>query len=155
MDDRESSVRAAITVVTAIVIVTVTSVVGFAVHRAARTVAPAALGGQAPEPVGEALAKIYFEIGKAELVPEAGGALHMVLETARTHPGKIVLISGFHDPSGDPVKNTELAKNRAVATRDMLVELGLAAERIRLRKPEAATGGGDAQEERRVEIRVQ
>ena len=71
------------------------------------------------------------------------------------NPKAIVLLSGFHDPSGDPARNAELAKGRAEAVRDALVAGGVAADRVKFRKPESTVGTGSAEEGRRVEIRVQ
>ena len=70
-------------------------------------------------------------------------------------PNAIVLLSGFHDTSGDPARNAELAKQRAVSVRDALVAGGVATERVKFRKPESTVGAGSPEEGRRVEIRVQ
>ena len=66
-----------------------------------------------------------------------------------------MLLSGFHDASGDPARNAELAKQRALSVKDALVAAGVAQERIKLRKPESTLGNGSAEEGRRVEIRIQ
>jgi outer membrane protein OmpA-like peptidoglycan-associated protein len=66
-----------------------------------------------------------------------------------------VLISGFHDASGDPAQNAELAKNRALAVRHALEANGVAPDRLVMSKPAVTTGGGDPKEARRVELRVQ
>lgn len=105
--------------------------------------------------VGEALGKVYFGSGLATL-NEADKAV--VAKTVEALAGKaeaIVLLSGFHDASGDPAMNAELAKQRALAVREALLAGGIAAERVKLRKPESTLGGGTAEEGRRVEIRVQ
>jgi len=106
-------------------------------------------------PVGEALAKVYFAIGKAELDEADKGVVGKTLEALGANPKAIVLLSGFHDPSGDSAKNAELAKQRAKAVRDALVAGGVAADRIKFRKPESTVGTGSPEEGRRVEIRVQ
>ena len=67
--------------------------------------------------------------------------------------GKAV-ISGFHDASGDPAQNAELAKQRAIAVRDALKGAGMPEDRIELKKPEQVNAG-DAAEARRVEVSVQ
>lgn len=105
--------------------------------------------------VGEALAKVYFAVGKAQLDAADQAAVGKTVEALAAKPAGIVLLSGFHDASGDPVKNVELAKQRALAVREALLAGGVAAERIKLRKPESALGSGSAEEGRRVEIRVQ
>jgi outer membrane protein OmpA-like peptidoglycan-associated protein len=107
------------------------------------------------QPRGEPLARIYFESGSAILPDEAGGALQTVKELALAGPAAHILISGFHDPSGDPEQNAQLAKQRAETTRDALIEEGIASERIILRKPQVIPGTQDMQEARRVDIHVQ
>ncbi|MBS1145005.1 MAG: OmpA/MotB [Proteobacteria bacterium] len=106
-------------------------------------------------PVGEALAKVHFAVGAAALDEADKAVVGKTLEALAANPNAIVLLSGFHDPSGDPVKNAELAKLRAMAVRDALVGGGVAIDRIKLRKPESTVGSGSAEEGRRVEIRVQ
>ena len=69
---------------------------------------------------------------------------------------KKLVISGYHDATGDPVQNAELAKQRAFAVRDALTGAGLTAEQIELSKPQETTGGsGDDREARRVEVSAQ
>lgn len=106
-------------------------------------------------PVGEALAKVYFGVGSAVLSEADQAVVGKTLEALAANPSAIVLLSGFHDPSGDAVRNAELARERAVAVRDALVAGGAAADRIKFRKPESTLGGGSDEEGRRVEIRVQ
>lgn len=97
---------------------------------------------------------VYFTVGKADLPTDAGVAIAAIKQAANNEPGKKLLVSGFHDASGDPAKNAELAKNRAKAMRAALQAEGIAAERIVMRKPESTTGDGNAQEARRVEVRL-
>ncbi|HNI51576.1 MAG TPA: OmpA family protein, partial [Accumulibacter sp.] len=67
-----------------------------------------------------------------------------------------VLLSGFHDPSGDAAANARLAKARAVSGRTALLASGVEASRVKfLRKPESTIGSGSPEDGRRVEIRVQ
>ncbi|MBK7414333.1 MAG: OmpA family protein [Dechloromonas sp.] len=106
-------------------------------------------------PVGDALAKVYFEVGQAALNDADQAVVSQTMAALALNPKAIVLLSGFHDPSGDPARNAELAKGRAEAVRDALVAGGVAADRVRFRKPESTVGTGSAEEGRRVEIRVQ
>ncbi len=106
-------------------------------------------------PVGEPVAKFYFASGKAELPADAKAGLERVVAVSKEKAGASVLISGFHDASGDPAKNAELAKDRAKAVRESLKSMGIDEVRVFLRKPEVMTGSGDAAEARRVEVRVQ
>jgi len=106
-------------------------------------------------PVGEALAKVYFAVGAAALDDADKGVVGKTLEALAANPNAIVLLSGFHDASGDPAHNAELAKQRAMSVRDALVAGGVATERVKFRKPESTVGAGSPEEGRRVEIRVQ
>ena len=105
--------------------------------------------------VGAPLARILFPVGKAQLPADAGAGIDAAVLALAAKPGSIVLLSGFHDASGDPVRNAELARERAKAVRTGLIAMGVAEDRIKLRKPESALAGGSAEEARRVEIRVQ
>ncbi len=66
--------------------------------------------------------------------------------------GKMATVSGFHDATGDAALNVELAKRRALAVRDALKALGVAEEKVELKKPEATQGTGSNAEARRVEV---
>ncbi len=124
----------------------------------AAVAAPAAAEQLIEQPISGALmGKLYFEVGSAALPTDAAAAL--ALDTAKTELAKSaasskLVLSGFHDASGDPVKNAELAKQRAKAVRDALTIAGVDGTRVGLRKPEVTTGGGPANEARRVEIRL-
>jgi outer membrane protein OmpA-like peptidoglycan-associated protein len=103
---------------------------------------------------GDIVGKVYFEIGKAEVPADAAKALDDGLAAVNADGAKKLMLSGFHDASGDPAKNAELAKERAKAVRAALVAKGVAADRIVLRKPEQTAADGPADEARRVEIRL-
>ncbi|HEY4065305.1 MAG TPA: OmpA family protein [Burkholderiaceae bacterium] len=107
-------------------------------------------GAAATEPNG----RIYFELASDALPPEAAGMIALVADAARADATRSVQISGYHDASGDAAKNAELAKNRALAVRDALVAAGVPLERIQMDKPIETTGGADAREARRVELRL-
>lgn len=106
-------------------------------------------------PVGEALAKVYFGVDDAKLHGEDMAVVARTMAALAANPKAIVLLSGFHDPSGDPKHNAELASARAQSVRDALVAGGVAALRVKFRKPESTVGSGSPEEGRRVEIRVQ
>lgn len=105
-------------------------------------------------PTGPALATVYFGSGQADVAADADAALAQAVQALAGAAGKKVLLSGYHDSTGDPAQNAELAKQRAKAVRAALVARGLSVEQVLLRKPEVTTGGGSDQEARRVEIRV-
>ena len=97
---------------------------------------------------------LYFASGSAVLPADAGAVLTAVRDVATAEPSRNLLISGFHDATGDPAKNAELAKERAKAVRESLASLGVDRARMVMRKPESTTGGADNAEARRVEIRA-
>ncbi|MFT3761438.1 MAG: OmpA family protein [Pseudoxanthomonas sp.] len=101
------------------------------------------------------LAKVHFDIGSAALPADAAAALAGVAATLANDAAATARVSGFHDESGDPAANAELAKQRAEAVRQWLLDQGIAAERVTLEKPVVTTGDGDAAEARRVEVAVQ
>ncbi|MGZ8273297.1 MAG: OmpA family protein [Burkholderiaceae bacterium] len=97
------------------------------------------------------MTRLYFELGKADLPAGAEAALASLVKAAKDGRHRLG-VSGFHDSSGDPVANAELAKQRALAVRDLLAGAGVPSEGIELRKPELTTGAGDPREARRVEV---
>lgn len=105
-------------------------------------------------PLGEPLATIYFNPGASELANDSRGAIQKIWEATQLEPDSIVLISGFHDPSGDPARNAELARERALSAKAALLMAGVPEHRIVLRRPEEVPGA-DMQEARRVDLRVQ
>jgi K(+)-stimulated pyrophosphate-energized sodium pump len=100
--------------------------------------------------VENGVVKFYFASGKAELAAGGTEALSEVIKAVMS--GKKAVISGYHDASGDPAKNAELAKQRALAVRDLLKASGIAEDKVELKKPEQATADGPAAEARRVEV---
>jgi len=103
---------------------------------------------------GDLIGKVFFTYAKADVEGDASETLDKTIAAAAAEAGKKVVLSGFHDPSGDPAKNAELAKERAKHVREALKAKGLAADRIVLRKPEQTAADGPAEDARRVEIRL-
>lgn len=178
-EDEDTPKRAALIVVFGVVAAVVVGVVAFgAMHRkpatAPSTVLATATAMVAAAPAGDASAaalaasdaasikiengvvKFYFASGKADLAPGAGEALADVVKQAKegASSGRKLLVSGFHDATGDAAKNAELAKQRAIAVRDALKAAGVAESQVELKKPEE-TGAGSNAEARRVEVSVQ
>ncbi len=120
---------------------------------AAPAVAPAAAPAAAPTLVVEVI-KIYFDTGKSNLPADGAKLLEPAVAKAKAGTAKVV-ISGFHDATGNLEQNQELAKQRAFAVRDTFKAAGVADDRFELKKPEMTQGSGDDKEARRVEVRVQ
>lgn len=115
---------------------------------AATTVAP--VGDDASVVVENGVVKFYFASGKADLAAGALDALGEAIAAAKA--GKKLVLSGFHDTTGDPTFNAELAKQRAIAVRNALVGAGVAEGAMELKKPEQTAGTGNNAEARRVEV---
>ena len=176
-DDQQ---RFALGLVFTLVAAVVASVVGFAAQRsglavatttvpASATAAAAAAVDAAPAPLEPAAlapaavvlteqaavrvdgnrVKFFFAKGKTDVAPGAQEALATVLEGAKA--GQRIRISGFHDATGDAALNVELAKRRAVAVRDLLLNLGVDEALLELVKPEHTLANGSNDKARRVE----
>jgi K(+)-stimulated pyrophosphate-energized sodium pump len=117
--------------------------------------APAATPAPAAAPAAAAtMAKLYFASGKAEMPADGADSVAKLADAAKANAAAKLVISGFHDATGDPAQNAELAKQRAFAVRDALKAAGVGEDRIELKKPEQVNAG-DAAEARRVEVMIQ
>jgi outer membrane protein OmpA-like peptidoglycan-associated protein len=96
--------------------------------------------------------RVIFYFGNASSTLAAEGDTALARIVSETQSGKTAVLSGFHDSSGDPALNAELAKQRALAVQASLLRLGVSAERIDLQEPMETLGGADAAEARRVEV---
>lgn len=167
--DDDSQQRFALGFLFALIALVVSTVVGVVVYKCGIAHAPKAPAA-AVAPAAEAAApgvvitedaasvvveggvvKFFFATGKAELAPGANEALGDVVKGV-VDGGKTAVVSGFHDATGDAAVNAELAKQRALAVRDALKALGVAEEKVELKKPEATQGSGSNAEARRVEV---
>jgi K(+)-stimulated pyrophosphate-energized sodium pump len=103
---------------------------------------------------GAPSATLYFDVGSADLPADSTGGLEPVIAYLKANPSTTAVVSGYHDPSGDPAANEKLAKNRALAVQNALEGAGVDAGRIELEKPQVTTGSGSADDARRVEVTV-
>ena len=178
--DNDQDIRVVAAVLISAILLAVGLAVGIGIHKArggagAKAAAPAAVVETAPAapaadaavaapaaaPVGDdasvvvdnGVVKFYFASGKADLATGAVEALGDAVAAAKA--GKKLVISGFHDTTGDPAKNAELAKLRAFAVRDALKGAGVDEASLELKKPEETAGGaGSNAEARRVEVMI-
>ena len=168
--DDDSQQRFALGFLFALIALVISVVVGTVVVKragasAAAKPAPAATSSAAPAAaaapatvaddaasvrVENGVVKFYFATAKAELAAGANEALADVVKGVAE--GKKAIVSGFHDATGDAALNAELAKQRAFAVRDALKALGVAEDKIELKKPEETTASGSNAEARRVEV---
>lgn len=156
----DEGTRSAFAILIPLIVLVIGSVVGFAVHKAKGPAAKPAVAAATPADaaqsqivVEDGVVKFYFAVGQAALVPGAAEALVGAVQAAAE--GKTLVLSGYHDATGDAQANAELAKRRALAVRDALTGAGVASERIELKKPEVLTGTGSDAEARRVEVSIQ
>ena len=161
--DDDSQQRFALGLVFALVALIVSTVVGVVVYQHGKSRAPAAAANMvstettmvvledvASVRVEGGVVKFYFASGKADVAAGANESLADVVNGVAA--GKKAIVSGFHDATGDAAFNAELAKQRAFAVRDTLMDAGVAESSIELKKPEESRGSGNAAEARRVEV---
>lgn len=165
--DDDSQQRFALGFLFALIALVVSTVVGVVVYKrgiahapvqapAAAVAAPAAAPGVvvtedvATVVVEGGVVKFFFATAKAELAPGANEALADVVKGVAE--GKTAQISGFHDATGDLALNQELAKQRALNVREALKALGVAEDKVELKKPEVTQASGSNAEARRVEV---
>ncbi len=163
--DNEVEYRVVAVLLVAVIVLVTGFAVGLGIHKsrggtpttqmAAPAAAPAvaaATSDDASVVVENGVVKFYFASGKADLAAGALVALGDAIAAAKA--GKRLVLSGFHDATGDPAFNAELAKQRALAVRDALVGAGVAETSLELKKPEQTTGTGNDAEARRVEVMI-
>ena len=162
-DDEDNSQRIGLMVTGIITAAVVAAVVGFAVwgnsgdSSNSNTTTVAAVAASETVAVDgdrvvveNGVVKFYFATGSSNLAAGANEALADVVSGVAQ--GKTAVVSGFHDSTGNAQVNEEVSKQRALAVRDALTALGVAADKIELRKPEVTEGSGNNAEARRVEV---
>ncbi len=124
--------------------------------------APAPAPAAAPAAAGDTgasirtdggVVKFYFASASAEVPAGSSAALADIVKAAQG--GGRVLVSGYHDATGDPEKNAELAKQRASAVSAALKMAGVPDDKVELAKPAQTLAGGPPAEARRVEVKLQ
>ncbi len=103
---------------------------------------------------------VHFATGSANLTAESNAQLENLAAVLKAYPGVHIEISGHTDNTGDANKNLMLSTQRALAVRQKLQALGVAANRLSSKgygqtKPIADNGTDQGrQENRRVDVRV-
>ena len=103
--------------------------------------------------VDHGVVKFYFESGESNLAAGALAALSDMVKRAQS--GHKLVISGFHDATGNAAKNADLARQRAFVVRNALMAAGVAKQKIKINKPEEMAGNVSDAEARRVEITIE
>lgn len=180
-DNNDETQNYALMAVAGVIVLVITGVLTLAItagrggHEArpaasvasAAAASPATAEAAASEPVQAAVAasgvtadaggptaRLFFELGADALPADAAEAIARVAEAAAAAPTASVLISGYHDASGDAAQNAELAKKRALMVRAALEAKGIAPDRLVMAKPAVTEGGADPREARRVDVLV-
>jgi outer membrane protein OmpA-like peptidoglycan-associated protein len=142
-----SAEKTALGLVWLLIAVVVAAVVAFGASKALGH--NTAQGAKGPQ-----VERIYFGVGDDSLPIESSEPLQRVTDAARANSSVQVLISGFHDASGNAAANETLARQRAERVRHALEANGVPANQLVLDKPAATQGGVDPKEARRVEVRL-
>jgi peptidoglycan-associated lipoprotein len=93
---------------------------------------------QVPPPVAptdkqefsQSVKDIYFDFDRSELRSQDQATLQQDAEWLKAHPNVPFTIAGQADPRGDIVYNLYLSDQRALATRDALIKMGVPAEQV-------------------------
>jgi photosynthetic reaction center cytochrome c subunit len=118
---------------------------------------PMAVADGLPPPLAEAARSVlYFAVGSAVLDGEQVRGMSLLIATMGSTPTAKATISGYHSTSGELAVNQELAKQRAMTVRDVLLTAGVVPERVVLEKPISAEANlaGEDPAARRVEVTV-
>jgi K(+)-stimulated pyrophosphate-energized sodium pump len=98
--------------------------------------------------------KVFFEVGQIVLNDNGKKTVIDFAETMKKDGTLVAEITGYTDQTGDPEKNSEIAKNRAKAVQEALKTAGIADSRVRLQPPASVMSGAGADADaRRVEIK--
>ena len=108
---------------------------------------------QASVQVVDGVIRFYFASAKADVAAGANEAIKEAVAAAKA--GKHLVVSGFHDGTGNAEFNAKLSKERAESVKAVLVKAGVPEASIELKKPEKveASAGKDA-EARRVDVAI-
>lgn len=152
-DQDDNTTGFVLAVVLAVAALVIAGVLGLAIGTTRHHEAPAQAA--VPAVVEEVIVeKIFFEVNAEGLPADGAVVVTRMVEFVRARPGAHVVISGYHDATGDPQVNEELAKRRAQSVHAALVAAGIAAEQLEMSKPAETTGGAEGREARRVELRL-
>lgn len=104
-------------------------------------------------PVAPAPVSVFFEEGVTQVASGDGDKLAPLARYARDKQASL-RVSGFHSKTGSAERNAEIARQRAFAVRDALVELGVTADRVILDKPQEMLGEENNRRARRVDVGI-
>lgn len=73
---------------------------------------------------------VFFEFDSNQLSADGRNHLAIAARWLKQHPGRRVVVEGHADPTGPAPYNKDLALRRALAVKQFLSNLGIAAERV-------------------------
>lgn len=73
---------------------------------------------------------VFFEFDSNQLSPDGRNYLAVAARWLKNHPGRRVVVEGHADKTGPSAYNKDLAMRRALAVKQFLSNLGIAADRI-------------------------
>jgi K(+)-stimulated pyrophosphate-energized sodium pump len=130
--------------------------VGVATTAVAPSAAPSAPTAAVAPVVGSTeTVSLYFDVNKMAPPADAPQKLDGIINYGRSNPNTKIGISGYADKTGDPEKNAQLSKERAMAVKNQLISAGLPEDRIMMQKPKEITADKtDDKESRRVDVYI-
>ncbi len=108
----------------------------------------------APAAMAPSAAVVFFDVDSSDIPTGTAGKLMPIISYLKANPGSKASVTGYHDASGDAMRNEELAKARAAAVQQALQAGGIDGSRINMAKPMMSTGSGTPEDARRVEVSV-
>lgn len=95
---------------------------------------------------------LFFEPWSANLNAQAQEVVTNLVARAKAAPDRLIVITGYADPTGSAEANAAISMLRSTLVRDALVEAGIPEARIRRHLGGPVPYLGTSQESRRVEI---
>lgn len=97
---------------------------------------------------------VFFQEWSAAIDPAASAAISAAAQWGKDHPGTILHVTGYADPTGSAQANVYLSLTRAQVVVDQLVIDGIARDRIAMAAQGATNFTLTSQESRRVEVAI-
>lgn len=97
---------------------------------------------------------VFFQEWSAAIDPAASAAISAAAQWGKDHPGTILRVTGYADPTGSAQANVYLSLTRAQVVVDQLVIDGIDRGRIAMAAQGATNFTLTSQESRRVEVAI-
>jgi ABC-type nitrate/sulfonate/bicarbonate transport system substrate-binding protein len=73
---------------------------------------------------------IYFEVGSAEITPDARVVLKTIVDYLKQEPTEKIVLSSFSDPTGSTAVNRKILAQRSLAARKFIIDNGITEDRV-------------------------